>query len=267
MFRQYATLAKKLLKAIGSTFYVCKDEILSYMDDLLDILKLFTADHVLTEHFARSILELVGNVYYSNFVRRMTTQHVVGFIDILLLIGWRNLYHVGDFNISSLEDWLGKKPFFQSRGGLAELSLSESGSQNWLQTHPGAEAGRRFQAEVDSRLGSGVGSGKKGTEAPAYFGFQKDENVIMHLTTENIVHFLLSLNKATQTEALAYLAKVMAIELRNEQSCIPQQSLVLLELAYWHCSSNLDRVSKDCKLEQRGKLWLLNEYLAVVLKV
>ena len=94
-----------------------------------------------------------------------------------------------------------------------------------------------------------------------HFGYQNDAFAIMHTTVENIMHLYMTLNKGTQIEILPYIARIMGTEVRNEQSLIMQQSLILSELTAWHCYASVERIGKGKAQPAmgKGKLWLLNE--------
>ena len=276
LWKMLASLVKALLNALGSFMYVCKEEILSLVTELPRTLRLYVVEQMLIEKFAGEIQQLVANVYYSGFLMRMNIELITVFLDLCFNIGWGNLYRGADSPLPTLLDCAKSKSFF----GARSLFNQSDGSPEFAQTErkvgiavsqltfPGGDSGRRLLEELESKLRP-KGKGKGSPPAGAYMEYQNDSYAVMHLTTENILHLLLALGSSTQTEVLAYISRLTALETRNEQSLILQQSLILSELAAWYCHAAMERLSREPVrgLEGKGKLWLLNEYPIVAIVV
>ncbi len=248
--------------------YVCKEEILSPVTELSRMLHLYMTEPVLLAKFAGDIQELVANVYYSGFVMRMNTELISSYLDLCFQIGWYNAYRGVDPPLPTLLDCAKSKSFF----GVRSLFTQPEGTPEFAQierkvgiavsqlTFPGGDSGRKLVAELENKprpKGKAKGTQPGGT----YLEYQNDNYAVMHLVTENILHLLLALGRMTQSEVLAYIARLTAQEAQNEQSLILQQSLILAELAAWYCNADVERRSKEPAkgLVGKGKLWLLNE--------
>ncbi len=247
--------------------YVCGDEVLAAIGDLLLKLRMYVNYHTLAERFAGSIEGLLANIYYSGFISKLTVEHVAGVMDLSLRIGWRNLFYLSDQTVLPLVECLTSKrhpnvrSLFVPPAGLTpaestgfDRKVASMISQLSFLTFPGGESGRKIVEQLESRLATG------NRAASDHFSYQRDSNMVMHQATENLVHFFLALSGETRAEVLSHMARLAYLEARNEQSDIIQQTLILYELISWHCHSNMERISAVPPLPiDSGKLWLINE--------
>ena len=260
-------LVKEILNAICSICYICKDEILNMINELLEVLKSYVDEHVLAEKFARFILETVANLYYSKIITKLSPEQIVNILDICIQVGWRNAFYTIDQTVFPLFEYLKNPSVFSMRTLISPLETSTLEptpaekkviAQISQLTYPAGETGRKFQEEADAKL-------KVKTRpidvSAIHFGYQQDNNIIMHLAMENIIHFYLALEKPLQAAILPFFSRLSALEIADEQSPILNQTLILYELISWYSQTNLERMNKDSLSMETGKLWLLNEYL------
>eukprot|EP00826_Nyctotherus_ovalis_P056735 TRINITY_DN771_c0_g1_i9.p1 TRINITY_DN771_c0_g1~~TRINITY_DN771_c0_g1_i9.p1 ORF type:complete len:271 (+),score=56.88 TRINITY_DN771_c0_g1_i9:3-815(+) len=101
-----------------------------------------------------------------------------------------------------------------------------------------------------------------------YFAYQKDKNLAMHMAVENVVHLFQVAPREIQAKVLPYISRIMALELKNEQSKIAAQSTMVNELLAWVSYTNIERsVPVDAENLGEGSLWVLNDefiHIAVV---
>ncbi len=208
-------------------------------------------------------------MYYSGFVSKLTVEHLVDVLDISLQIGWRNVFYACDQLVLPLKDYLSCQGRFSVRslfsgsvaaaGDTSEQRIAGMVSQLSFLTFPGGDSGRKMVEELEARLKL---RGRTVDFSALYFGYQKDDSVVMHKATENVLHFFLALRAELQLDVLPYIARVAFLEARNELSAILQQTLILYELVTWHCHSNMERMSSTTEPVPlaSGKLWIVNEY-------
>ncbi len=267
MPKKLGRLAKTAMSTIGVILYISKEEIVSMVGSVLAILKMYVDENLLVERFVCSIQELIADIYYSGFLARMTTENIVSIINLCMQIGWRNAFQTYEHLVLPLPDYLKGKSLFGVRSlfgqtedgpefAQVERKLGITVSQL---TFPGGESGRKMAEDVEAKQRI---RGRNTDPAATHFGYQNDTYMVMHEATVNIIRFFLTLSKANQAEILPYIARIAALETKNEQSLILQQTLVLHELASWYCHSNLERMNDKEKSKEysgKGKYWLLND--------
>ena len=253
---KFSKLVQDLMSAISSICSVCQENIWNVTNDLFEIIRIFTNDQVLTEKFASSIQKVIANVYYSGIISKLSPEQIINIIDICIQIGWRNIFYTCDQQVTSLMDYMFNKASYSFKTLFINTDANRVAAQVSQLTFPAGETGNKFQEEMDLKLKI---KGKVVDTMITHFGYQRDSNIVMHLTTENIINYFVFLPKDLHADVLSYITKIAALETRNEQSPIIQHTLILTELANWFANTNLERISKEDEELKNGKLWLINE--------
>ena len=251
------------MNTLCSMCYVCPDEFINMVNDLIDVLRTYTAEHVLVEKFALSIQEVIASIYYSGIITNLSSDQNIKLLDICMQIGWRNIFYTSDQQVPPLSEYLINKSAFSLRDFLIqseEKSNDNSEISNKVSqlTFPAGETGEKLIEIIDTRLKLKV---KNADPSNPYFAYQHEGNIVMHQSTENAAHYFTSLKKKSQSEVLPFFARLAAFETKNEQSSILQQTLILSDLINWYSNTNLERINDKIFPLSTGKLWLLNSSL------
>eukprot|EP00826_Nyctotherus_ovalis_P046988 TRINITY_DN5354_c0_g1_i10.p1 TRINITY_DN5354_c0_g1~~TRINITY_DN5354_c0_g1_i10.p1 ORF type:complete len:458 (-),score=92.20 TRINITY_DN5354_c0_g1_i10:220-1407(-) len=101
-----------------------------------------------------------------------------------------------------------------------------------------------------------------------YLTYQNDNDCTMHAITMNAVAVFIALCKrplmeetVKKVDVLSYLSHIVCSELDNKNSPIDQCSIILLELAEWHCFTNIERSITLKKSKGMKKLWIMNDLI------
>jgi len=275
--QQLAQLIKSMMKLICLIFYISKEEIQSYVENLISILRMFANEHILAQKFNSTIQDIIFNLYISGFMQRLTIDNLLNLIDICLVLGWRNLYFLSDQAIPTLQEHIKGKAFFGSKQneiitngpdyGQAERKTAITISQI---TFPAGETGKKLIEEGDSKYKI---KGKIEIQIGGYFDYQNDAYFVMHHTSLNLIRLFMILPKNLRNDTLTYISKLMNLEIKNEQSMILQQSFIVNELISWYSYGNLARNANlnnssvnekfldHIKEIPQGKLYLFNDIL------
>ena len=226
--RKLAKFTKAIMNTLCSMCFVCTGEVVNLINDLLDVMRSFTSEHVLAEKFAKSILEVFASIYYSGIVNKLTPEQIIKILDACLQIGWRNVYYTSEQQIPFLIEYmLNKNVIWTGELNRQSEENLDAGSKIASQlTFPVGGSGRKIIDDMDSKLKT---KGKIADPLNTYFSYQQEGHIVMHLSTENIVHFFIYLNKTAQTQVLPYFSKIASLETKNEQSSILQQTFILFD--------------------------------------
>ncbi len=255
-----AKVVRAYMCAIGSTFYVSQDEILSLVGTLLNVLKQYTSDHILTEKFGGGVMELLTNLSGSNLLKRLTADNMITIIEICLEIGWRNIFYTHDQLVLSLGEYIRNKSAFTFSALFVRPTEPQSEVRTELLsqlTFPSGESGRKVLDDLERKTKL---KNRLVDRAALYFAYQQDVATVMQQGMANIVQMYGLLPKLTQRDVLRYVATIAAVEARSELSAVLQESIVLEELLSWACFTSVERSPlPEAQAVRGGKLWLLNE--------
>lgn len=267
--KKLVQLSKILMNNIDSALYIYKEELLFAINELVSSIKIFLSDSLLAERFAVDLQEIFANIYYSGFIHKLTADCVLAIIELALQIGWRDIYFLSDFTIPTLYDYLCHKhlynlhSLFGRNNDTAEPTPGEKNAANFfgMLTYPLGDSGHKIVEDLENK--------HKNKNKPkdvnwTHFGYQKDSNLAMHLATENIIHFYSNLTAELQKEILPYISRILSLEIKNEQSPIIQQTIILSELLSWINTTNFERVISDSTenngpILEKSKIYILND--------
>ncbi len=252
-------LIKATMSAVSLALYIFKEEILILVSDLIKVLETYSSDAVLTERFVADVQEVIASLYYSHFAHRITTENIVNVLDICLRTGWRNLVCPPVAVLPSLQDYLKSGPKAgrrllcnQSEAEFRETETSVDRACAQL-AFPGGEPTRQVTEAIDRKSQDAV------TDSESRFRFLSDAEPAMQAIVENILRMFLTLGRPVRAATLQYITRIVSLELRNTQSPIASQSMLLAELCDWYSCGAVERAGPKT-LHAGGKLWVLNEY-------
>ena len=258
-------LVKLTLLSLGTSFYLYKEKLIFSTKELLKVLRKYLEVNILVEIFALSIQELVSNIYYSEMISGFTVELIFEVIELLLQVGWRNLFYLSDYNIPSLNDFIKKEDNFTcySRHIAVLMEFFKTSRVRNLMcklTYPSGESERLINEEIDNKLKLTKPRNKE--LQWDYFTYQRDTSIVMHYVTNNMINFFTCLNKSIQELIMPYIILVLHLEIKNETSKIINQSLILNELISWVNSTNIERnIYKEQELLDGDKVWILDDQI------
>ena len=267
-FQLLSIIVIELMKAISKIFYVSDSDLLPIIDKLIVTTKLYTTANVLAEKFVNVIQEVIVHLYYSGLMSKLSKKNLLGLMDICLQLGWRNIFCTEKQAVHSLQEHLEGKSLFSTKSGAtqgSEASFSQTDRRTAIVvsqlTFPTGETGQKLLEEINTRLRIKVKE-----PSTTYCSYQNDSSHIMHTIMTNIIRLFLLIDTTTQPEVLDYLSRIMRQEIRNEQSMVLQQSILLMELLGWYSFSNIDRANftPSIPVDTKGKLWIVDDSLIYV---
>lgn len=261
-FQQSAKLARKLLKTIRKYFYVSGIGLADRVEGLVAVLRVYVEDHVLAEEFCSPVQKLIAGLDYSEIVFGLSSDSVIGLIDLCVKTGWRNVFYLSNTKFSTLEECL-KGNFTCSPMYALTSILNASTAQNEAKfastvsslTFPNNQSGKKLEEEIESRLKK-----KTKTAERLYFEYQRDFSYLMHEIAMNIVILFTHLNRVDKEKMVYYLLHIVRQEMENESSPILSQSVALAELLSWYLATNSERtVPVAPHSKGKRKLWVMND--------
>jgi hypothetical protein len=131
-------------------------------------------------------------------------------------------------------------------------------------TYPSGESGRVISEEIENKLK--LLKPRLKELQRDYFVYQRDTSIVMHYVIDNIINFFTWLNKPTQELIIPYIGLILHLEIKNEESKIINQSIILNEVITWINSTNIERnIYNEQELLDEGKVWILNDQIFHIL--
>jgi len=242
---KYKKLIKFLMFSITSAFYAYGDNV--FIDEYIDILQGYGTDINLVEIFAKDIQESIAGIFYSGLASKINPKNL---LSLTLSVGLRNLYLSNDYHIPTLLNYLKTKEEFPSRAHNKSNSMVIRTDEPFIissvVSHSSGEIKNPNRQYIDE-----------------FFNYQQDDNVVMQLLVENVVHlFGLIEDKA---EILHYLNEVIRTEMEIRNSPIRKQMMVLSELISWISTTTLSRIIPHKPPKTEGKLFIIGDGIVQII--
>jgi len=258
--KEYTRLIKILMTIIQSAIYIYKEQLLIEPTFIIEILKItqgYIDDAVVIEMLVEDIQEIIFATYYSGLIHGFNNELLLSFVEVILKIGFRNLYFAQDSYVPVLIEYLKNKqefPIKKASGWNSNNKISNDEPKLIVNTLNGNIFSILGNSNTDLSPVIYLNTHK----IHEFFKYQNDNTLAIHNFLEQILQFLNLLETTSKNNTVLYITKLIDTEFKfnNKKNPIERQLNVLKELMIWITSTDLIRFVHKLPSPNKGDFWL-----------